>query len=750
MTSQDTNSFALLWALGYRRLVPIVPPGAPLSPKSSLAARLNAKTPDDARGKAPGVRWPDGSWSGFDFVSHESDEDDLRRWHAMGAGVGIKTGRGLVLIDADTKDERLAGIIHDAVVERFGALPVRIGNYPKAGYLVRTDEDFIYSRVEFGERDQKGRLQERVEILAEGRQFVAVGQHPATGKPYRWPQGLPALADVPFVPAEALTGLLETLRAVLPAAGDLVREGAGVEVDQTLLRGDFDLVRRAVEAMPNTSEMFPTRESYLAVGYAIRAAAGPENESEAFGIFSDWAHRWAEGENDPDVVSADWGRMKPPYRRGASWLYEMAERTSDGAFTSAERWFETYVEPPPKPEPLFPEENGPNVFSLDLAPYRFDDPALLPRRQWVYGNHYIRNYVSTTAAPSAVGKSSLSIVEALAMASGKPLLGIQPKGVFRVWLWNGEDPIEEINLRIAAARMHYGLTENDIGDRLFVDSGREKEIVVAVQERGGVKIAEPVISAVVTAFRRDAIDVGFLDPFVSTYRGSETNELFDPVVKRWGYVAGICNASIELVHHTRKLNGEEATVESMRGGGALVAGARSKRVLAGMTKAEAKKFGVADGQQFRFFRVADARVNMALPAISGTDWYEMRSVAVGNGEGNTAVERLMSGDSVGVATLRALQEDASTLPGETVGKVVEALRSGEWRDNKRSNAWAGYAVADALGKNATSDEAEIQDVLSEMKRIGVIKVVRTRDKNGNYVPFVAVIEPDKKSVNCFD
>ena len=83
----STDPFRDLWDLGFKNLVPIIPPGAPISEKSNLARRIAAG--DDARGKAPGVKWPGGSWSGFDWISCRADERDLQRWSRMGAGVGI-------------------------------------------------------------------------------------------------------------------------------------------------------------------------------------------------------------------------------------------------------------------------------------------------------------------------------------------------------------------------------------------------------------------------------------------------------------------------------------------------------------------------------------------------------------------------------------------------------------------------------------------------------------------------------------
>src|SRR3954471_19131190 len=98
---------------------------------------------------------------------------------------------------------------------------------------------------------------------------------------------------------------------------------------------------------------------------------------------------------------------------------------------------------------------------------------MIPRREWLYGKEFIRRYVTTTVAPGGVGKSSHAIVEALAMASGRNLIGDEPVGKLRVWIWNGEDPEDELQRRIVAAMLHYGITPGDIEGRLFVDSGRK-------------------------------------------------------------------------------------------------------------------------------------------------------------------------------------------------------------------------------------------------------------------------------------
>ena len=83
------------------------------------------------------------------------------------------------------------------------------------------------------------------------------------------------------------------------------------------------------------------------------------------------------------------------------------------------------------------------------------------------------------------GKSSLAIIEALAMASGKKLLHDQvPQKPLRVVLVNLEDKRNTMDKRIAAVMRHYGLTPADIGDRLFVFAKGEIKIKIAKLMRG--------------------------------------------------------------------------------------------------------------------------------------------------------------------------------------------------------------------------------------------------------------------------
>ncbi|MET4794678.1 hypothetical protein ABIF64_006856 [Bradyrhizobium japonicum] len=100
---------------------------------------------------------------------------------------------------------------------------------------------------------------------------------------------------------------------------------------------------------------------------------------------------------------------------------------------------------------------------IEATPYAWKQPEDIPLRDWLYGYQLIRKFVSGTISPGGVGKSSLIAAEALAMVSGKDLLGTTPKQQLRVWLWNLEDPTEETERKIQAAAMHSRLLRRVCG-----------------------------------------------------------------------------------------------------------------------------------------------------------------------------------------------------------------------------------------------------------------------------------------------
>lgn len=380
------------------------------------------------------------------------------------------------------------------------------------------------------------------------------------------------------------------------------------------------------------------------------------------------------------------------------------------------------------------------AIQIRATPFEWCDPSKIPPREWLYGHHLIRKYVSATVSPGGVGKSSLAVAEALAMVSGKSLLGEPATEPLRVWYWNGEDPVDELQRRVMAVAVHYGLTPSDLGGRLFIDSGRNTEIVIARQTRDGVTVAVPVVEAVKATIKDNRIDAVVVDPFVSSHQVPENdNGAIDRVAKTWGRIAGETNCAIELVHHSRKTNGAEVTVEDSRGGGALVNATRSTRTLNVMTEQEAEKAGVE--RRRSYFRVDNGKGNLT-PPPERSKWFRLISVPLPNGGSFRGVP--LDGDSVGVVTT---WEWPDAMASVTVSHLREAQRligkSGEWRASAQSPQWVGIAIGQAMGLDPSDpkERSTIKAALKTWLGTGMLKQKVIPDDGRRERPCIVVGDP---------
>ena len=371
---------------------------------------------------------------------------------------------------------------------------------------------------------------------------------------------------------------------------------------------------------------------------------------------------------------------------------------------------------------------------IAARPFVWRDPATMPRRQWLYGRHVIRRFLSTTVAPGAVGKSSLTMVEAIAMATGRPLLGTHPASRLKVWIWNGEDPLEELERRVAAICLHYGIAPHELDGQLFLNSGRDTEIVIATTTKSGTVIAQPVVDAMKATIRENGIDVVFLDPFVACHGASENdNGAINAIAKTIARLADETDTAWDLVHHSRKTGGAEITVEDGRGASALLAAARSGRVLNSMTKEEAERAGVDKPRGF--FRVDNGKANLA-PPPDKTEWFALKSVSLENGGDNPFDEP----DYVAVVTPWQWPDALEGVTVSDLRKVQKAVSEGAWRKDPQATDWVGKAVAQVLSLNVNdrAHKAKVSGLLKTWIGTGMLKVVEGRDEKSKPRPMVEV------------
>jgi hypothetical protein len=389
-----------------------------------------------------------------------------------------------------------------------------------------------------------------------------------------------------------------------------------------------------------------------------------------------------------------------------------------------------------KPNPEGQAEQPKAGTSISATPYIWTEPTKIPPRDWIYGRRLIRKFISATVAPGGVGKSSLVIAESLAMVSGKSLLGVPATSQLRVWLWNLEDPREETVRRIQATAVHYRLKPGDIGDRLFVDCGREQPLVIAETQRNGAVICRPVVDALVDQLIARKIDVLIIDPFVSSHRVEENdNNAIDMVAKQWGRVADLANCAVELVHHTRK-GEQEVTTESARGGKALTDACRNVRVVNRMSKEEGEKAGVDNHRLY--FRTFSDKANLAPPADI-SEWFRLVSVDL---ENSSLGAGMPGGDKVGVVTTWKWPDPLDGITGADFDKAAAAIRAGRWKESIQAKDWVGKPIAKALGLDldSKSGKARVKGLIHAWLKAGSLVVVEEKDDHREIKSFVKVAD----------
>jgi hypothetical protein len=344
--------------------------------------------------------------------------------------------------------------------------------------------------------------------------------------------------------------------------------------------------------------------------------------------------------------------------------------------------------------------------------YVFPDPSSIPRREFLYAGHYVRNFVTATVAPGGFGKTTLTLFELLFMAEAG----------HRVWYISGEDPKVEIDRRIAAHCQYHNSNRMQIGKHLFVDDKVSFPLTIGSSPRSSrVMFEEQWLRRFESEIREKKIDVVALDPFISFHTVSESdNGAIDQIVKRCGLIAQATASCMELSHHVRKsvqgMTGE-LTVDDTRGGSSIVNAVRSCRVINRMNPDEAGIAKIGSDKRSSYVRIDKGKRNMAPPEKA--TWWHIVSVPLPNGDNVQAIERY---------------EFPTAFAGMTVAEidwVQKLLRDGgPRRASSQSEDWLGHELGRRVGREDTDTKAGAiwaNKIISEWIRKKVFRRVLMRD-----------------------
>jgi len=277
------------------------------------------------------------------------------------------------------------------------------------------------------------------------------------------------------------------------------------------------------------------------------------------------------------------------------------------------------------------------------------------------------------------GKSTLSIVEALAMTSGRALLGEDVPKPLRVVLINLEDTRNTMDKRIAAVMREHKLQPEDVGDRLIVIGKSEIKIKIARQLRSGdVERNEMTIRALTRLVHKHRADVLSIDSLIRTHKVNENdNSAMQEVVECYEDIAVEGRCAVHLWHHTRKPSGsgEKISIESARGASAFIDACRTVRVMEKMTAKEHEELKQIQPDMLspgHYFRAFSGKRSFAPPADQ-SDWFEVKNVT------------LLNGDNVGMVTRWCYPASQETIVPEVIERIVAEIDRGMPNGQRFSN-----------------------------------------------------------------
>ena len=381
--------------------------------------------------------------------------------------------------------------------------------------------------------------------------------------------------------------------------------------------------------------------------------------------------------------------------------------------------------------PIAPEKLKRHKPANVLVPFKAFDVGSLPRRRWLLDQHYMRGVVSITAGMGGRGKSSNSLVEAIVLATAKPLLREPPGERCRVWYHCGDDNMEELHRRVAAICLRYNVEMAELEGWLFLTTPREFELRVA-EGYMEVKTDDATINRIHDQVEANAINVAILDPLVKLHSVREADVGMDRVIGVFQAVADEHGCSVEIVHHTRKGAAGQGDAmqggDDMRGSSSIQGAVRSQRMVNVMPTAEAARLQIPEADRRRYIRITNEKTNYAPPGHGG--WFKLASVELANGDCVGVVEPWRHPDEGGEITPEMAKRQARTeemflaiLARYTAaGRLVSYSTKGDYAPRLFAKE------TEAKAAEITANDLEV--AMNSLLKTGRLRIGATKDRGG--------------------
>ncbi len=344
------------------------------------------------------------------------------------------------------------------------------------------------------------------------------------------------------------------------------------------------------------------------------------------------------------------------------------------------------------------------------------DGAPIPPRGWLLGTVFCRRFVSSIIAEGGAGKTALRTAQALALATGQPITGEHIFQRCRVLIVSLEDDMDELRRRVLAARLHHGISQDDVRGRLFLATPDAAAGKIMIADETGHAVRSKLADTIEDCIVKRAIDIAILDPFVKSHAVKENNNVaMDAVVGLLADMAAKHNIAIDVPHHTRKGANNPGNADAGRGASAMKDAARLVYTLARMTPEEAQTLGIAEKDRRYLIRMDSGKVNIA-PPLEEAKWFRLVGVPLGN-----ATDLYPKGDEVQTVEVWTPPDAWDGLSSHLLNRILDEIDAGlpdgnRYSDGSRAGDRAAWRAVTKHAPDKTEPEAR--------------RIIKTWTKNG--------------------
>jgi len=355
------------------------------------------------------------------------------------------------------------------------------------------------------------------------------------------------------------------------------------------------------------------------------------------------------------------------------------------------------------------------------------DATKIPRREWLVYPRLPIGDASQLVGEPGVSKSSHTLLDALAVATGNERLlrGRSDAGFDRllnsgaVAVYNAEDWLADMERRLKVLMDHHGITKDMLQHPIHLLSGMEAPpLVIMERKERGMPLQRTSGADKFEAYlKRNAIKLAILDPQISLARGGIENDTdaMNDIMQEMANIAARARCAVLVVQHTAKSTRNAAgDMGAARGAFSQVGKIRSGYTLVKVDPKDAEAWGLDPKE--KLIRMDYSKNNHAVvpdtPVV-----YRRHSGMVGNGDqtklfgsadapfAETSAERFArEGDSAPYLELVGL--------GVAVGQAADENNSGPSKEAAKRTAVA-QIVADAL---AGQPEGKLREILHVVTR----------------------------------